>query len=173
MNDRQYIMAGSSQVTAAGSSWLNIVLGIWVIISPFVLQFARFPAAMWNNVIVGVVIAVLAIIRTSIASQQGWSWANVILGIWMIISAFALGVMTTAMLWNNIILGIVIGLIAIWERQFQSARYCIESAEKCAWCSSVTSKTLLSNFRALGLASFDKRAAASFFVVSNRLDFLG
>jgi hypothetical protein len=34
-------------------------------------------------------------------------------------------------------------------------------------------KTLLSNFRALGLAPFDKRAAASFFVVSNRLDFLG
>ena len=112
MNDRQYIMAGSSQATAAGSSWLNIVLGIWVIISPFVLQFARFPAAMWNNVIVGIVIAVLAIIRTSLASQRGWSWTNVILGIWMIISASALGVMTTAMLWNNIILGIVIAIVA-------------------------------------------------------------
>ena len=113
MNDRQYIMAGSSQATAAGSSWLNIVLGIWVIISPFLLQFARFPAAMWNNVIVGIVIAVLAIIRTSLASQRGWSWTNVILGIWMIISPFALGAMTTAVLWNNILLGIVIALIAI------------------------------------------------------------
>jgi hypothetical protein len=30
----------------------------------------------------------------------------------MIISPFALGVMTTAVLWNNIILGIVIALIA-------------------------------------------------------------
>jgi hypothetical protein len=84
MNDRQYIMAGSFQPTAAGSSWLNIVLGIWVIISPFLLQFARFPAAMWNNVIVGIVIAVLAIIRQSVPRQTGWSWVNVILGIWMI-----------------------------------------------------------------------------------------
>jgi hypothetical protein len=68
---------------------------------------------MWNNVIVGTVIALSAIIRTSTPRHPGWSWANVILGIWMIISPFALGVMTTAILWNNIILGIVIALIAI------------------------------------------------------------
>ena len=67
---------------------------------------------MWNNVIVGIVIAVLAIIRVSVPRQKGWSWVNVILGIWMIISPFALGAMTTAILWNNIILGIVIALIA-------------------------------------------------------------
>jgi len=103
--------AGLSQDNA-GVSWINIVLGILVIISPFVVQFTRFPAAMWNNVIVGIVIAVLAIIRNSVPRQTGWSWVNVILGIWMIISPFALGAMTTAVLWNNIILGIVIALIA-------------------------------------------------------------
>jgi formate hydrogenlyase subunit 4 len=75
MNNRQYMRAGLSQTTA-GISWINIVLGIWVIISPFVVQFTRFPAAMWNNVIVGIVIAVLAIIRTSVAHQTGWSWVQ-------------------------------------------------------------------------------------------------
>ena len=111
MNNREYMRAGSYQTTG-GVSWMNISLGIWVIISPFVVQFTRLPAAMWNNVIVGIVIAVLAIIRVSVPRQTGWSWANVILGIWMIISPFALGAMTTAILWNNIILGIVIALIA-------------------------------------------------------------
>jgi len=101
-----------SRSAMGGASWMNVLLGIWVIISPFVVQFARLPAAMWNNVIVGIVIAVLALIRTSTPRQVGWSWANVILGIWMIISPFALGVMTTTILWNNIILGIVIALIA-------------------------------------------------------------
>ena len=110
MNNRQNINAGASMT--AGPSWLNILLGIWVIISPLVVQFAQLPAAMWNNVIVGIVIAVLAIIRTSTPRQAGWSWVNVILGIWMIISPFALGVMTTAIVSNNIILGIVIALIA-------------------------------------------------------------
>jgi hypothetical protein len=111
MDNRQNIHAGATQTTA-GASWLTILLGIWVIISPFVVQFSQLPAAMWNNVIVGIVIAVLAIIRTSVPWQTGWSWANVILGIWMIISPFVLGVMTTAILWNNIILGIVIAIVA-------------------------------------------------------------
>ena len=112
MDNRQYIRAASFQ-TSGGASWINIALGIWVIISPFVVQFARLPAAMWNNVIDGIVILVLAIIRTSATRHPGWSWPNVILGIWMIISPFALGAMTTAILWNNILLGIMIALIAI------------------------------------------------------------
>jgi hypothetical protein len=111
MNNRQYMRAGSSQTTG-GASWLNIVLGIWVIISPFVFQFTQLTAATWNNLIVGIVIAILAIIRTSVPRQAGWSWANVILGIWMIISPFALGAMTTAILWNNIILGVIIAIVA-------------------------------------------------------------
>src|ERR1051326_5016395 len=110
MNNRQNINAGASMT--AGPSWVNVLLGIWVIISPFVVQFARLPAAMWNNVIVGIVIAILALIHSSIPRQAGWSWANVILGIWLIISPFALGAMTTAILWNNIILGIVIAIVA-------------------------------------------------------------
>ncbi|MGB9475336.1 MAG: SPW repeat protein [Candidatus Udaeobacter sp.] len=112
MDNRQNINAVVSQSTMGGASWVNVLLGIWVLISPFMVQFARLPAAMWNNVIVGIVIALLALIRTSTPWQSGWSWANVILGIWMIISPFALGAMTTAILWNNIILGIVIALVA-------------------------------------------------------------
>ena len=112
MNNRQYINATASDPSAGGVSWVNVLLGIWVIISPFMIQFARLPAAMWNNVIVGIVIAILALIRSSTPRQPGWSWANVVLGIWMIISPFALGVMTTAILWNNIILGIVIAIVA-------------------------------------------------------------
>ena len=112
MANRLNINGGTFQETTGGASWVNVLFGIWVMISPFIVQFARLPAAMWNNVIVGIVIALLALIRTSLPRQSGWSWANVILGIWMIISPFALGVMTTAILWNNVILGIAIGLVA-------------------------------------------------------------
>ena len=112
MDNRPNINGGMFQEATRGASWVNVLLGIWVIISPFIVQFARLPAAMWNNVIVGIIIALLALVHTSMPRQSGWSWANVILGIWMIISPFALGVMTTAILWNNIILGIVIALVA-------------------------------------------------------------
>jgi hypothetical protein len=44
-------------------SWANFVLGLWLIIAPFALRYNMIPTATWNNVIVGIVVAVLSIIR--------------------------------------------------------------------------------------------------------------
>jgi hypothetical protein len=44
-------------------SWINFILGLWLIIAPFALQFRDNPMALWNSVILGIVIAVLSIIR--------------------------------------------------------------------------------------------------------------
>jgi lysylphosphatidylglycerol synthetase-like protein (DUF2156 family) len=46
-----------------GLSWANFILGLWLIVAPFVLHYNDISTAMWNNVIVGIVIAVLAIYR--------------------------------------------------------------------------------------------------------------
>jgi len=35
-------------------------LGIWLIIAPFVLSYSGVAAAMWNDIIVGIIVAVLA-----------------------------------------------------------------------------------------------------------------
>jgi hypothetical protein len=121
MGNRQSINAVASDQMTGGASWINVLLGIWVIISPFILQFARLPAVMWNNVVIGVVVALLALIRSSLPRQSGWSLANVILGIWMIISPFVLGVMTTTVLWNNIVLGIVIALVAVGNASMRAS----------------------------------------------------
>jgi hypothetical protein len=45
-----------------GWSWLNIILAIWLVISPFVLFLGNI--AMWNNVILGIIIAALALNNT-------------------------------------------------------------------------------------------------------------
>src|SRR5215472_14546305 len=82
-----------------GISWINILLGIWVIISPFALGFGYVPRAMWNNVILGIVIAIVAIIRISTTRQSAWSWVNVLLGIWVIISPLALGFVLGNAIW--------------------------------------------------------------------------
>src|SRR5437667_10807949 len=33
--------------------WINLVLGLWVLVSPWVLSFAAHTTARWTNVIVG------------------------------------------------------------------------------------------------------------------------
>jgi hypothetical protein len=41
---------------AVGLSWLNFLLGIWLIISPFILGFTAVSAAMTNAVILGILV---------------------------------------------------------------------------------------------------------------------
>jgi hypothetical protein len=89
---------------------VNIVLGIWVIVSPFVLAFHS-SKAVWSNVVTGVIVGILALIRWSVR-QPGWSWLNLILGAWLVISPFVL-VLSAAAMWNNVILGIIIAALAL------------------------------------------------------------
>jgi hypothetical protein len=97
-------------------SGLNFLAGIWVLISPWILAFSGVYSADWNNVIIGTAVLLLAASRLW-WSQGTWaSWVNLILGIWLIISPYALGFAgystpTT----NNIIFGIVVGILALWS----------------------------------------------------------
>jgi hypothetical protein len=110
MNEQRVNMRERSASGASGNSWVNTLLGIWMIISPFVLGFHS-SKAIWNNVITGVVVGILAIIRWSI-HQPGWSWLNLILGIWLVISPFVFFLSGAAM-WNNVILGFIIAALAL------------------------------------------------------------
>lgn len=100
-------------MTASG---LDALAGIWLLLSPFILRFLP-GAAVTNNVLVGIVIAILAIIRFSGAYEQAWiSWINAILGVWVLISPWVLQfadhrVPTT----NNVITGIVVIILATWS----------------------------------------------------------
>lgn len=40
--------------------WVNLILGLWLIVSPWLLGFSSTAGAMWNSVIVGFVVAILA-----------------------------------------------------------------------------------------------------------------
>jgi len=97
----------------SGAIWVNALLGIWVIVAPFVLGPPLLSVAIWNNLATGAAVAILALIRTNMPRQSGWSWSNVILGIWLLISPFVLGFAAPRLLWNNIILGIIIALVGI------------------------------------------------------------
>ena len=45
---------------AEWEEWINVALGVWLVIAPWVLGFSAVAAAMWSHVILGVVIAALA-----------------------------------------------------------------------------------------------------------------
>lgn len=42
--------------------WINVVLGVWLIVSPWVLGYAGvMQAAVWNSVIVGLLVAIFGL----------------------------------------------------------------------------------------------------------------
>lgn len=110
-----YPSPNSDMVRWAGG--LNILAGIWLIISPFILGFSNVQSAMWNAVIVGIVVAVLAAIRAGAMLDQPWlSWINLILGIWLFVSPWVLGYSgTTSALWNSLVLGVIVFVLSGWS----------------------------------------------------------
>ncbi len=45
---------------AEWEEWINVALGAWLVIAPWVLGFSAVPAAMWTHVILGLVIIAFA-----------------------------------------------------------------------------------------------------------------
>lgn len=99
-------------------SGLNILFSLWLIISPFVLAYSGLSMlAMWDAIIVGVIVLILAAIRMANPESSPWlSWINALLGIWLIISPFALGTShIMAAMWDDVIVGIAFLVFGAWS----------------------------------------------------------
>jgi SPW repeat len=53
----------------SGPEWLNVLLGAWIFIAPWVLGFVGFPAAAWDHWIVGAAIAIVGFLGLSTTSS--------------------------------------------------------------------------------------------------------
>lgn len=121
-----------AQVLSASGT--NIIAGIWLIISPFVLGYADFgrtgstgaALATSTDLIVGFVIVLIAAIRffgtrnlgfETFHSQTVWlSWLNALLGLLLIASPFLFQFTDlSAAYWNNIIVGVIVAILSAWN----------------------------------------------------------
>jgi len=104
--------AGDWRSAVATASGLNVLAGIWLIIAPFVLNYQS-GDPIWNDVVFGAIVAVLALIRVTGAYRASiLSWANAIIGAWIFVSAFWLDSSGRAAA-NDIIFGVVVFVLAI------------------------------------------------------------
>jgi peptidoglycan/LPS O-acetylase OafA/YrhL len=103
----------------------SLILGVWMILSPWILQFTGTPAAMWNAIVFGVLIAVMALM--ALVDFHEWEeWADMAIGAWLIVSAWVLGFAMTeaaagaqggayAATWNFVVVGILTLGMAAWS----------------------------------------------------------
>ena len=77
--------------TVQWTSGINIVAGLWLIIAPFVLGYEGIQAALWNDVLVGIIVAAFAVARVARPLMNpSLSWLNALLGLWLIVAPFVL-----------------------------------------------------------------------------------
>lgn len=100
------------------TKWLagiNAVLGLWLIAAPFV--FSGVPqTSVWNAVIVGALIAIIGGYNWYLTTQDkevstSGAGLNTLLGLWLIAAPFLFNPGTT-MLWNNVIVGAAVAILA-------------------------------------------------------------
>jgi hypothetical protein len=44
-----------------GLKWIVFLLGLWVLVSPWILGFSAYALAMWSNVVAGILIIVCSL----------------------------------------------------------------------------------------------------------------
>ncbi len=88
-------------------AWIVGILGLWLIVAAF-LGFGE-NAAMWNNLLVGIVVAIVG--YNMLENLQWQNWVSMIVGIWLIISAFIPDLRVgDAFMWNAVITGILVAI---------------------------------------------------------------
>jgi hypothetical protein len=94
--------------------WLTGILGILLILSPFVLSFTSDMPAFWSSIVLGSIILVVSAIKGLIPDRTRWEYIVAgILGLLAIIAPFALdfsGLKPAET--NSVILGIVVLLLS-------------------------------------------------------------
>ena len=94
--------------------WLTGILGVLLILSPFVLSFSNDMPAFWSSVVLGVIILVVSAIKGLIPDKTRWEYIVAgIFGILAIIAPFALnfaGVKPAET--TSIVLGVVVVVLS-------------------------------------------------------------
>lgn len=103
------------RLTVQWKDAVNLVLGLWLIASPWALNFATERMPSWNAWTVGVVIAGAAL-AALIAFHKWEEWVEAAFGLWLIASPYLLGFATQMnATWNHVIVGIIVAALAIWS----------------------------------------------------------
>lgn len=108
-------MSNASETSA--KRWrdiVNLILGGWLFVSPWVLAAAPIHTVAWNAYLMGAIIVIAAI--WALADFEPWEeWVNLVVGVWLLISPWVIGVAVSgALVWSCVVVGVVVALLALW-----------------------------------------------------------
>ena len=88
---------------------INILLGLWLMISPALLQFEK--AAFNNNYIVGPLVLTCAVMALWEVNRSA-RYLNMAAGGWLVASPFILNFQSTNAIWTTVLSGVLIAVLS-------------------------------------------------------------
>lgn len=123
------MVATSGARAGAGHAWLQLILAVWLLVSPWVLGFAAVTmasadpnspgatggTAAWNACIIGAVAALLALSRV-LRLRMWQDQAILVLGAWVFAAPWVLGFAHwwPVAAWDHWITGLFLFLVSAW-----------------------------------------------------------
>lgn len=98
--------------------WVSMIValvGLWIAASPFV--YSTTEMATWNNVLVGLAIAVIAgynfyRMSDNRVGSPGSASLVALLGLWTIAAPFIIEIQSETLGWSNVVAGAVVAIVA-------------------------------------------------------------
>jgi SPW repeat len=107
-------MAGAFSLPKQWEDWCSWLLGIWLCISPWALRFDFDSTTTRTAVISGLLIIAAEFITLSVF--RIWEeWINVILGAWLLVCSWILGIGAASVRANFVTVGVLVAALAIYE----------------------------------------------------------
>lgn len=110
-------------------NWCTTLLGLLIFLSPWYLQLFTLHASSWNVWCSGIVILIVSLWSLGLPESPILQWANVILGLWVFISPWAIGYWDFAgQAWSSWTMGILVALLSGWVLLEQKQEQALEAA---------------------------------------------
>lgn len=95
--------------------WGNLILGLWLFVSPWILGTTDDSSNSWNAWLVGLGVAVVALWALAAPTSQVAEGINVVLAAWLFVAPWLLGFTDLAEpAWNAWIVGVLVAGLALW-----------------------------------------------------------
>jgi SPW repeat len=93
---------------------INLLMGLWIFFAPWILGYRAGTVATGNFVVLGILITFCAF--AGLAEFRLWKeWVNLVLGVWLLISPWALHFSgLTALAWSAVFSGTIVVVCACW-----------------------------------------------------------
>jgi hypothetical protein len=96
--------------------WMDVLLGCWLVVSPWEMGYSLNEAATANACGLGMVLIVFNLISACRLLEKGQEIFNILLGTWLILSPYSLNFATEKEpAINAIVVGVMIVVLAGWQ----------------------------------------------------------